>query len=385
MDTAQKKVVVQVQFWGVLGPLLALITLSVIFVKAPPQASYLAMATIMGVLASWKWKIRGLLISCLIVLTLYLYQFSQITPNEHLWHIGIHVAIVLGFVITVFAYQEVENLLTMSHSALESRLADLLKERESLVTTYTDLIETAKQEAVKLNSQHEKLLNEFFQKQHALAIAEESLYAAQIQVKTFEEIKLQTQELQQTLGLRNHELADARIQLEATIQERDEVRDQCGKHQELVYALQEELANAQQQVVNAQERQMEDQETLEHLQHELVRCESIIAEHHPDSAPAWRRKLEGINNQLREQFNEKSLILDETRKELFCVTEQCAHLERQFEESHQEAVGEMEKYVANIIRESKEAVEGFEREVESLQGLVTDLMKPGKAFGLHAL
>jgi hypothetical protein len=240
VDTAQRKLAFQVQFWGLIGPLIALITLLVIFIKSPPQAIYLSMATIVGLLVSWKWKIQGFAISIGFIALLYLYQFGEISPDEHLWHIGMNFSIALGFVITALAYKEVEQLLhpldeTLDHKnlnpsifvteinllkqAVQDKIIDLqiqaeeLAKKNSKIQSYESLVETVKVEVLKTNSQHEKLLEEFFEKQNKLSLVEEKLYLAEENIKILSEKSYFALNLEAEISIKSQEIANLKERL----------------------------------------------------------------------------------------------------------------------------------------------------------------------------
>lgn len=228
MDTAQGKLAFQVQFWGLIGPLIALITSFVILIKSPPEAVYLSITTIIGLVVSWKWKMQGALASIGMMLLFYLYHFSEIDPNEHLWHLGMNFSIILGFAITALSLQEVEELIHLEEksdslpvdNAKSDALIPLQQEivtKAAQLTSYGTLVETMRKEATQATKQHEKLLQEFMNKQLELSHIQESLHAAKQEVELFsnklkddaEEKKLKIQ-----LEVKLNEIATLKKELE---------------------------------------------------------------------------------------------------------------------------------------------------------------------------
>lgn len=238
MDTAQRNIMFQVQFWGLIGPLIALFTLLVIFVKSPTSAIELSFITIIGLLAAWKWKLQGLAVSLGATFLLYIYQFSTIENDEHLWHIGMNISIVMGCAIAALSYREVENLLHFNDvkgdATIDAKTASIdysevnrLKSNISLlevdvaakvkqIHSYEILVDHVKIEMIKTNQQHEKLLDEFFQKQNQLSLVQEQLNDATHHIeilsqKSSTELKLAEvkvdDDLQKELATKNNRIS----------------------------------------------------------------------------------------------------------------------------------------------------------------------------------
>ncbi len=207
MDTAQRNIMFQVQFWGLIGPLIALFTLLVIFIKSPSSAIELSFITIIGLLAAWKWKMRGFAVSLGTTFLLYLYQLSTIENDEYLWLIGMDISIVMGCMIAALSYREVEQLLFSQDvkgdvdakvapidfsevKRLENNILALehdVAAKNKQLHSYEELVDHVKIEMVKTNQQHEKLLDEFFQKQNQLSLVQEQLNDASNHIKILSE------------------------------------------------------------------------------------------------------------------------------------------------------------------------------------------------------
>lgn len=84
--------------------------------------------------------------------------------------------------------------------------------------------------------------------------------------------------------------------------------------------------------------------------------------------------VEAKYRQLREQFNQKSKVLAETRRELFLANEKLARLQREFDEERWYSLSEVEESLERHLLElskEKEALEAeHHREVEALQSLL---------------
>lgn len=91
------------------------------------------------------------------------------------------------------------------------------------------------------------------------------------------------------------------------------------------------------------------------------------------------KRAEGMYEQLRIQFEEKSAELDRTRKELFQIQEKLEQLTRDQEEryiyersSYEES---MERYVNDLEKKYRSTIEELKAEIEQLEGIITTLSK----------
>lgn len=98
--------------------------------------------------------------------------------------------------------------------------------------------------------------------------------------------------------------------------------------------------------------------------------------------PAQRR-VEGMYLQLKGQFNEKSAVLDETRRDLFHTKEQLQVLQKELEESlefdRSEWDAAIERHLLLIEKEYLEEKMALIDEIDSMQEIISTLMLPKKA------
>lgn len=90
------------------------------------------------------------------------------------------------------------------------------------------------------------------------------------------------------------------------------------------------------------------------------------------------RRLHGLYNQLKEQFADKSAVLDATRKELFLVQEQLDALKRESQEfqvyGDDETVKGLCRLLAAAAEEQRSLEQAYGSEIESLHGLISEFM-----------
>lgn len=105
-----------------------------------------------------------------------------------------------------------------------------------------------------------------------------------------------------------------------------------------------------------------------HLQDENAKLTEALekAENDPPVEAKYR--------QLKEQFNQKSKVLAETRKELFLANEKLARLQREFDEERWYSLSEveesLERHLLAVSKEKEELEAEHQREVEALQSLI---------------
>ncbi len=89
---------------------------------------------------------------------------------------------------------------------------------------------------------------------------------------------------------------------------------------------------------------------------------------------AEARRWEGLYKQLRQQFDEKSNILNETRRELFISQEKIEKLSREKEEyslnSQTPLEKELELQIVRLEQEYDQAVAHYESEIAALEEII---------------
>jgi hypothetical protein len=116
------------------------------------------------------------------------------------------------------------------------------------------------------------------------------------------------------------------------------------------------------------------------LEGKLVECqknaETTLTEKSPEDQ--LLRQTQGLYKQLREQFYEKSTVLDEARRELFRVYDQLEAKQREDLERNQfeydELQSKLEQYVMHVDREHQLEKSQLEKEKGHLEALITHLL-----------
>lgn len=112
------------------------------------------------------------------------------------------------------------------------------------------------------------------------------------------------------------------------------------------------------------------------LEQELAQPRKVESDHRLPYASGNTRRIEAMYLQLKEQFEEKSAILDQARRELFYAQEQLQSLQREEEEKALELTETeslLQKELSHLIKEAEESSRQHNQEIELLSNLVEGL------------
>lgn len=127
-----------------------------------------------------------------------------------------------------------------------------------------------------------------------------------------------------------------------------------------------------------QELELLRQQSQELIQKKIENSSPKIQDNTVNEENVLRRRAEGMYFQLKEQFNEKSSILDETRRQLFRTQESLLQMQRTVREQEQFTLPQQEhRLIKHILRmqhqfDSREKI--YSNEIENLQDLITHLL-----------
>lgn len=153
---------------------------------------------------------------------------------------------------------------------------------------------------------------------------------------------------------------------------------------ERVSVLEQENSQLELQLKDAQVKKEEireqldgKQQTIHRLEINLAKLEQELLQTKPETKTQDIRRTQGMYLQLRQQFEEKSAVLDAARRELFFAEERLLSREREEEEnalqlSETEAL--LQKELLSLIKELEELNEQHQLEIEASSKLVEDFL-----------
>lgn len=373
MDTARRTIDTQVQFWALLGPSLLLLSLSVLLFKVSPHW-YIPVSAVMGIPLCVKWHMKGMTaaLSCLLLLTGVGYQNLEL--GDLYWHVGLALAMAFSFIILTLSWEEAQGLVRHLQLESESRLDNLAlldekwrkaeeawcgERREAEATsatlsqelekvqedrqTFYKLAQLARDELVHVRAQHDQLVQEVLYKKQQFAQLSERLDEAEETIQEFVD-------------------ADAEKKLSVLVERLTLAEKETQALQIAKNSLEEQLKEIRERLW-VSERKLESSKKVDSGPsdgNENIRC------------------IEAMYNQLKGQFEEKRMALDDARRELFHSRE--ALLARQKEES-EEQLGEsivdrsLQQALLELERQYAHMERLYEEEIDGLKDLVAHLLK----------
>lgn len=447
MLAQEKQIEKKVLFWSLLGPSLVIFSLFILLFKVSAGYIYIPLAALIGVPICWYWQIRGLtavLGSFLLFLIIHYYRFND---DASAWNIGLSITLALAFVISTLSFREIESIFGTIAQAIptsekignqekslwlkeKATLEKDILEKQELIISQDKLIELSREEILALH--HEK---ETAQQRLATATAEmgkleenyESLeqerqrliqeskqlqqqHQSQNDVDKFKsriiEKDKQLEQLRILLDYANSKNAQLEHHLEMIETDLFHLREIKGEYEKIAINA-ENMQQHHENILNEVHNQVDNltrekgllESTLTKLQAE---CEDLktqlslsqssfevsnenvetVEPQDQDLYRKWRR-AEGLHNQLREQFEEKSDLLDYTRKVLFHTQEALAALQLETKEQTVYSHSENEKALENTLIKQHQKFETeiqlLQEEVDALHNLITHFFK--KASG----
>jgi len=386
--------------------------LSAIFIvflfRISHQASLMSFAGFTGFLIVWQWRYQGLA-GCLgLFSTLFIIQFSELQSLECFWFVGLSLSFLLTYLIAILSMEEVE-------SVVEEKEQSLLRRSEEVSKLDGDLrqiSETLSQENKKLRAslswekeavKEQISLQEKEREEWTRAVAgaestlremeKEKAELLQSQKRASDKVTTLTEEntsLSQALKESREKAAKA-DQVEGLKEENTSLslalKDAREKAEEAIQAetlkveaesLKKELSQAQEELQKTFSQLIEKEEEIVSFQErEAARAKEnkrpAVQKNTPPTPEENQKEYKGLYCQLREQFREKSEILDETRKELFQSQEEVQALLHARSEQEQFSDNECVSKLTETLHEVCAEKERLEQEVLTLEALVETL------------
>nr|NGY95872.1 hypothetical protein [Neochlamydia sp. AcF84] len=219
---------------------------------------------------------------------------------------------------------------------------------------------------------------EIFNIQFSLQSALEDLQTHEKELTQLHEEKIAYQDLQEKWAHQIEDLQQEKISLNSTlIKLQGELQQFKGLEQEkarLEAALKENM-----QELEAARLAIEKAEESAKQHARQDKKEKLILQPTPNSHEeyALRRRAEGMYLQLKEQFNDKSTVLEHTRQKLFYAEEKISQLQLLIQEKEQFNVDPYAQHLTQHIIQMQNQLDNLEKtyylEVESLNEIITKL------------
>lgn len=373
---------INIPLWITIGPFFLMVSLVLSTFFGPPNP-YLFFIAIFGPILCLRFSMKGLF-TCLTLL-LCISIISHLERNEiHFWKLGLEISFALGLTITAFSLDFISSLIDEEKKSISTFQIEKLAIEEK----YLQKKEQFDRYRVDTNAEFNKL--------------EEDLEKIKIDCVAFQQLVnlLKSNEIQ-TLSVQR-KLLDEKIQRDHEIIRLNyEVEDFKEKNQTLLDSLndlrcqafqqetiarsdllfsqrKETLSSAYQMKIQAQELEYET------LFHKLIGCQKevdeLVLQLEKTSVPTQEilckedLHIKNLYLQLKKQFNDKSDLLHQTRKELFYLNEKFLGQENQSLELKHQLPEESRLLIKDFCAlEQEKAL--IEKENKALQEMISSLVK----------
>ena len=301
-------------FWVFLGPLSALLSSCLLYIKAPLDFQPVLIATLGGLLLTWVLRLKGLALSIALLALLSVSPLLQAQIHVF-WTLGALVAIALSFVLTYLTLDEAEEKVLSWREDVKSHLDSVKVESEKVSHLEKRLLQTE---------------NEYITLEKIQELARIELLTSLAEKETVKEELSKVYHAKRKL---EEEFEDQAHRLEGNRKLIEKLQNESALNQEMT------------QHIDTLTREKDlFESTVARLQAELekplaplpITPTPNIEIEVPPANDAEYRRLYGMYKQLREQFAEKTALLDEARRDLFLAGEKNAFFEKEIFELENE-------------------------------------------------
>ena len=126
-ENNSKKFIDRIQFLGVIGPFILLLTLFATLIKGSTYSWYLYLVTLVGLPFCWKLRWKGLSLTCAFLILSYLFLYSFFPFFDALWQFGASLSLMLGLYTTFIGFEEIKLMMHSLQLESQSRLENLIE------------------------------------------------------------------------------------------------------------------------------------------------------------------------------------------------------------------------------------------------------------------
>jgi|GEM_PF-4007321 len=355
--------------WTLWGPASVALSLLVLVFNATAFHAVLGGVAVGGLACCWKWQRTGLYMAAGALVSVWVLGVAMNPSIGLSWSLGLVIALGLALFMTTLSAEEVqEALLTFQNRVREQSLAvceaetklktadaNLAEEKRVLLGRVEQLVrekgevqavlDIARTEFLSARNENDKLLNELFSAKQDIAKVEE-------QLEDFTPLQEEARQLRHMLHQMEQRKPELVIQKEVVV-EKQVVVETVEIENPISIELQAHVTDLREQL----KLQTEEKELLEKTINQLQATAEatvppiIVSSLDSEEGRALRR-TQGLYRQLRDQFEEKSSLLDQTRRDLFAAQLALETYQKQTEEAHLEETEELFRYLSFLEQNS---------------------------------
>ncbi|MBN1914361.1 MAG: hypothetical protein JW769_00530 [Parachlamydiales bacterium] len=321
----------RILFLSLLGPIFLAISF-LLLLLGEGNYSLLIFAVLLGVMGIWRWQKRGLFLAVTVLFSTGLVEHAWIYQH-HLWNLGIETALILSLYI---CYQGFDFVRLSVEKEKETQ-----RNLQKNCNVFTQEIE---REKGIYSAHYTDLQNKYIALEKGIAQKEEKISSYGILMNELQE-KTETykkeldgkeqvlKEKEQCISLLQKELKDITAKQEGllSLQEKNQALiKQAALLEEKICALDQSSVSVKQQLLEEIEQkrllrqQLEEQKEKFLVQEKQFKEKSKQAMSHSKVLfPGKKQNMAANYIELRKQFEAKTEVLHQTRKELFAAQEKC--------------------------------------------------------------
>lgn len=395
MNIANPKTLSKVNILSIIGPIFVLLCVFLLIVRDSDFDIDLSMAAMAGLFFCWRWKLKGFVLASFLLLALVGYEIFAVGAIP-LWEVGLIISLELAFLVTSLAslefvdtvesigesiWQEMTSWQEKANEALQGK-TELEKKVDNLQTKLQTAFDGAKTTTEKAEM-FERLLSIARNEMLGIAKSSEELqekYAKEVQhshklSERIEDLEFRLQDvakLKQIIEQKEEKeelVTELRGQVDALHQDKMQLESSFQKqisHSEIKI---QDLSDQLDKLTDKLKSLQSEKETLEKAMDDLLHVEPVVQEQ--ESNMSQLRRAEGLYLQLRGQFDEKSAVLNQTRKELFSTQEKLLIKNLELQEINSFSRDEkMDHYIRQLHR----TIGDLEKEIEKYESIIQKMV-----------
>lgn len=388
----------RVPFGIILGPLMILLCVSTLFFKGVVVRWPLTFLIIAAIPFCWQWRWSALVVFLSGMITYVAMVYQKAPLNEILWFSGFSLSLVLAFATTLLSWEESEK------EPVSVPPPGSPCETQSVSPCETQSLEVAPAKKIRIRSRarmRPRKCDEFMKlirQGQAQEIADNKVPSLEDHIQalthSLNEMRLANQEYANVLYAEHTQYETLKSEKEMIAEDLHAAELTVQEVRAKQHLLEQELIAKQREIITLTEQQASYQQIIQGLKSDCERIKNeqdvlltnsqaahqaevkLLQEqlethgYEQDQIGKLKkntRSIESMYVQLKKQFEEKSKILDDTRRELFQTNERLLVLEREKQENC--LYGEDPGIVKTLL----ETQSALEEEIESLNDLVAAL------------
>jgi chromosome segregation ATPase len=163
--------------WGLAGPILLLLTLTVGLVKAPFSIGMaLPLCSVAALFACWKWQLKGLMAGVSLLVVASVFAGGDL---GFFWYSGLILSLSIGLFVASLGFHEVQLLIQQTKDDSARYLEDYLRIEESL----KEQDESFQKEKRKLGEQLSELESHFYSQKEELQSTKQLLSVVKVEIE----------------------------------------------------------------------------------------------------------------------------------------------------------------------------------------------------------